>query len=177
MTPKNKHRSSTNPSSSRAEAFFSRSERPALSVVTGISPQKMPPRKRADPTNSRHATLRRLDRSQTRSHTMPMQEPSFHRRSGRKCFGATADDGREIFLSENLRYNRTAVFLTPRFAPLAQLDRASGYEPEGREFESLRAHHLFSHLQEITDSQLSARSAIAMVLLCAKSRLDPCKRC
>ena len=27
-------------------------------------------------------------------------------------------------------------------APLAQLDRASGYEPEGREFESLRAHHL-----------------------------------
>jgi hypothetical protein len=29
------------------------------------------------------------------------------------------------------------------FAPLAQLDRASGYEPEGREFESLRAHHFF----------------------------------
>src|SRR2546429_588048 len=28
-------------------------------------------------------------------------------------------------------------------APLAQLDRASGYEPEGREFESLRAHHSF----------------------------------
>ena len=26
-------------------------------------------------------------------------------------------------------------------APLAQLDRASGYEPEGREFESLRARH------------------------------------
>ncbi len=30
-----------------------------------------------------------------------------------------------------------------RSAPLAQLDRASGYEPEGREFESLRAHHPF----------------------------------
>jgi hypothetical protein len=29
-----------------------------------------------------------------------------------------------------------------RCAPLAQLDRASGYEPEGREFESLRARHL-----------------------------------
>ena len=28
-------------------------------------------------------------------------------------------------------------------APLAQLDRASGYEPEGREFESLRARHQF----------------------------------
>ncbi len=26
-------------------------------------------------------------------------------------------------------------------APVAQLDRASGYEPEGREFESLRARH------------------------------------
>jgi hypothetical protein len=29
------------------------------------------------------------------------------------------------------------------YAPLAQLDRASGYEPEGREFESLRARHSF----------------------------------
>ncbi len=29
------------------------------------------------------------------------------------------------------------------FAPVAQLDRASGYEPEGRVFESLRAHHKF----------------------------------
>jgi hypothetical protein len=26
-------------------------------------------------------------------------------------------------------------------APVAQLDRASGYEPEGREFDSLRARH------------------------------------
>src|SRR4249920_844075 len=33
-----------------------------------------------------------------------------------------------------------------RAAPVAQLDRASGYEPEGREFESLRAHHLASLL-------------------------------
>ena len=33
------------------------------------------------------------------------------------------------------------------FAPLAQLDRASGYEPEGREFESLRARHLRLQLQ------------------------------
>jgi hypothetical protein len=30
-------------------------------------------------------------------------------------------------------------------APVAQLDRASGYEPEGREFESPRAHHFNSH--------------------------------
>ena len=33
------------------------------------------------------------------------------------------------------------VHLPTERAPLAQLDRASGYEPEGREFESLRAHH------------------------------------
>ena len=33
-----------------------------------------------------------------------------------------------------------SVFLSVT-APVAQLDRASGFEPEGREFESLRAHH------------------------------------
>ena len=32
-------------------------------------------------------------------------------------------------------------------APLAQLDRASGYEPGGRRFESCRAHHLFPFTQ------------------------------
>ena len=32
-------------------------------------------------------------------------------------------------------------------APLAQLDRASGYEPEGREFESLRARHNFNSVR------------------------------
>jgi hypothetical protein len=32
-------------------------------------------------------------------------------------------------------------------APVAQLDRATGYEPVGREFESLRAHHSFLTLQ------------------------------
>src|ERR1700722_2930850 len=40
----------------------------------------------------------------------------------------------------------TGNFLPSKFAPLAQLDRASGYEPEGREFESLRAHHSFHSL-------------------------------
>ena len=38
------------------------------------------------------------------------------------------------------RYNQPEVSCQSH-APLAQLDRASGYEPEGREFESLRAHH------------------------------------
>ena len=32
--------------------------------------------------------------------------------------------------------------VTVPLAPLAQLDRASGYGPEGREFESLRVRHL-----------------------------------
>ena len=30
-------------------------------------------------------------------------------------------------------------------APVAQLDRASGFEPEGREFESLRARQFLRH--------------------------------
>ena len=30
---------------------------------------------------------------------------------------------------------------TARFAPVAQLDRVPGFEPGGREFESLRAYH------------------------------------
>jgi hypothetical protein len=41
-------------------------------------------------------------------------------------------------------------------APLAQLDRASGYEPEGREFESLRAHHLLKDLRLIRSSAASS---------------------
>src|SRR5688572_17120352 len=43
-------------------------------------------------------------------------------------------------------------------APVAQLDRASGYEPGGRTFESCRAHHL--SLQQVNASTLLAESAI-----------------
>ena len=32
--------------------------------------------------------------------------------------------------------------LESNIAPVAQLDRVSGYEPEGRRFESSRAHHI-----------------------------------
>ena len=39
---------------------------------------------------------------------------------------------------DGLRYTD---FCIPPEAPVAQLDRASGYEPEGRMFESCRAHH------------------------------------
>jgi hypothetical protein len=36
---------------------------------------------------------------------------------------------------------RAAMLIFLNRAPVAQLDRASGYEPEGREFESPRARH------------------------------------
>ncbi|SVB41286.1 uncharacterized protein METZ01_LOCUS194140, partial [marine metagenome] len=35
-------------------------------------------------------------------------------------------------------------------APVAQLDRVAGYEPAGREFESLRARHIFNDLHRFT---------------------------
>ena len=47
------------------------------------------------------------------------------------------------------RYNKTrSPARTPReYAPVAQLDRVSDYESEGREFESLPAHQGHLHLQ------------------------------
>src|SRR5258708_82445 len=45
-------------------------------------------------------------------------------------------------------------------APVAQLDRASGYEPEGREFESLRAHHYFRPLAETRRSRVPRRGGL-----------------
>ena len=36
---------------------------------------------------------------------------------------------------------RSPMLIFLNRAPVAQLDRASGYEPEGREFESPRARH------------------------------------
>ena len=50
-------------------------------------------------------------------------------------------------------------------APLAQLDRASGYEPEGREFESLRARHSFQHLtaRAVTAEKQSVRVLVLLL--------------
>ena len=42
----------------------------------------------------------------------------------------------------------------PEHAPVAQLDRVSGYEPEGRRFESFRARHI----QEKNQQQKSLRN-------------------
>jgi hypothetical protein len=53
------------------------------------------------------------------------------------------------------------VYNFQKRAPLAQLDRASGYEPEGREFESLRAHHL----SQLKTKKLRATSDFETALL------------
>ena len=57
----------------------------------------------------------------------------------REYGGKTSIEGSNPSLSAN-----KAV----RCAPVAQLDRVSGYEPEGRRFESFRAHH-FSQLNQV----------------------------
>jgi hypothetical protein len=44
------------------------------------------------------------------------------------------------------------------FAPVAQLDRAPGYEPGGREFESLRAHHKYWVRAQSADKSCSTVS-------------------
>jgi hypothetical protein len=60
-------------------------------------------------------------------------------------------------------------------ARVAQLDRASGYEPEGREFESLRAHHAPINTtcptphKTVILSEAPSKS-IAKRMACARSR-------
>ena len=47
-------------------------------------------------------------------------------------------------------------------APVAQLDRASGYEPEGREFDSLRAHHLRNKNSVFREARLATRRRFSL---------------
>ena len=53
----------------------------------------------------------------------------------------------------------TATVEISAVAPVAQLDRASGYEPEGRQFESVRAHHINQELAESLSLKLRTVSA------------------
>ncbi len=46
-----------------------------------------------------------------------------------------------------------------QYAPVAQLDRVRGYEPRGREFESLRARHKIKHLRPTIALHLSHKIA------------------
>ncbi len=52
---------------------------------------------------------------------------------------------RGVFLDFSVRnyffFEKCGILLQQQYAPLAQLDRAFGYEPEGHGFESLRAYH------------------------------------
>ncbi len=63
------------------------------------------------------------------------------RRDGREAEGAPLlrEYGRNPIEGSNPSLSATAI------APVAQLDRVSGYEPGGREFESLRARHKITH--------------------------------
>ncbi len=57
------------------------------------------------------------------------------------------------------RYCRkpACLFEIDRNAPVAQLDRVSGYEPEGREFESLQARQLSNFHQSVSVALLTRR--------------------
>ena len=57
--------------------------------------------------------------------------------AARVAQAGTLPDGAFIMV----KYLLFRIVILTRFAPLAQLDRASDYESEGREFESLRARH------------------------------------
>src|SRR5579859_411719 len=52
---------------------------------------------------------------------------------------------------------RTRTCYNGHRAPVAQLDRASGYEPEGRMFESCRAHHKVKRSKHLRTSVASLR--------------------
>src|SRR5258708_16461415 len=56
-----------------------------------------------------------------------------------------------------LGQSQSGGWLTPSMkasAPLAQLDRASGFESEGRELEPLRARHKINQLQKFIKGKL-----------------------
>jgi hypothetical protein len=54
--------------------------------------------------------------------------------------------------------SRVRIPLSPPInAPVAQLDRVFGYEPKGREFESLRAHHLTAFSKALSQDKYAER--------------------
>jgi hypothetical protein len=65
------------------------------------------------------------------------RRPPERRRRGRSC-------------EHPIRLGKVKRSVLPQ-APVAQLDRASGYEPEGRVFESPRAHHKNKRLRRLHD--------------------------
>src|SRR5262249_40944251 len=62
--------------------------------------------------------------------------------------------------------------INAEIAPLAQLDRASDYESEGREFESLRARHAFNQI-EIPNARVIADCPCCVLVLEAGMKKRP----
>ena len=77
--------------------------------------------------------------------------PEMPKHSARKVFRLSGAFATRFAAGGDFRYNSYASFAAEaaKSAPLAQLDRASGYEPEGREFESLRAHHFLTEKKQV----------------------------
>jgi hypothetical protein len=67
------------------------------------------------------------------------------------------------------------VLSFPYHAPVAQLDRAFGFEPKGREFESLRAHHSSVLTLWVWRSGVNSISAVVWELGCPRDRPFPGK--
>ena len=63
---------------------------------------------------------------------------------------------------QDLPKNEAAYRLQPD-APVAQLDRVRGYEPRGREFESLRARHLFRYSRQFWQCVFSISLLILVI--------------
>ena len=83
----------------------------------------------------------------------------------------------EIFLKKLLHFRFgyaiiNKLFGARQYAPLAQLDRASGYGPEGRGFEALTAYQKSSKSYDFEDFLLFI-SSVFRVLLFSDPNADP----
>ena len=68
----------------------------------------------------------------------------------------------QLRVSPRVDERRAAMLIFLNGAPVAQLDRASGYEPEGREFESPRAHHFLRICSPLRQIEVHSASPISM---------------
>ena len=87
---------------------------------------------------------------------MGFSRVSHHSRFKMQRLAAPASTGRRPNRLGTWSFQPCLVVFQGTHARVAQLDRASGYEPEGREFESLRAHHPKSFLSRKSPTILRA---------------------
>ena len=89
---------------------------------------------------------------------------------GNRCGNIRAPDaveaysgiGRSGFEARERCSSSSNAAVVSVFAPVAQLDRAPGYEPGGREFESLRAHHYIQLVTVAVPTKLGTLAGIAV---------------